>query len=136
MGIWAETAGTVAAQMSRRVKVGVARVYDHTDRADAHAVLVDRLWPRGVAKRDAPFQVWMKDVAPSTELRRWYGHAPERFDEFAKRYRQELRQGPSHEALGQLRQLATGETELVLVTATRDIDHSAAAVLRDVLTGR
>jgi uncharacterized protein YeaO (DUF488 family) len=122
--------------MRRRVKVAIARVYDHTDRADAQAVLVDRLWPRGVAKSDAPFQVWMKDIAPSTELRRWYGHAPERFDEFAKRYRQELREGPSQEAVDRLRRLATGGAEITLVTAKKDIDHSAAAVLRDVLTAR
>lgn len=95
-------------------------------------VLVDRLWPRGVAKTDAPFDEWCKDVAPSTELRRWYGHDPARFAEFRRRYRAELKEPERAAALEYLRSLdAAGD--LVLVTATKDVEHSAAEVLRQVL---
>ena len=80
------------------VEVEIARVYDPPDEGSARRVLVDRLWPRGVAKAAAPFDQWMKDVAPSAELRKWYGHVPERFEEFARRYRDELADGPSREA--------------------------------------
>lgn len=119
------------------VNVHLARVYDPVyDPADDHPaqrVLVDRLWPRGIAKADAPFDRWLKDVAPSTALRRWYGHDPDRFDEFARRYRDELRTGPAEDALGTLR-AHTRSGSVVLVTATRDVDLSAAKVLLDVLT--
>lgn len=112
-------------------KVGIARVYDDpapgTDR-----VLVDRLWPRGIAKLRAPFGTWLKDVAPSPELRKWYGHVPERFPEFSRRYRGELARAPGDGALRTLRERARSGN-LVLVTATKDLEHSGAAVLRDVL---
>jgi uncharacterized protein YeaO (DUF488 family) len=97
-----------------------------------HRVLVDRLWPRGIAKADAPFDEWAKEVAPSTELRRWYGHEPEKFDEFARRYRAELAVPPAEESLARLR-LQAQRSGVVLVTATRDVPHSAAEVLLDVL---
>src|SRR5215470_2762982 len=113
--------------------VEIVRVYDHPDSHAGHRVLVDRLWPRGVAKASAPFDEWMKDVAPSPELRTWYGHEPERFDEFSKRYRAELGGGAAKKALDQLRTEAR-DGHVVLVTATRDVDLSAAAVLRDVLS--
>ena len=116
---------------TRRLNVGIARVYDTTDPA-THRVLVDRLWPRGLAKGSAPFDEWAKDVAPSTELRRWYGHVPERFEEFARRYAGELAEKPASQALAELRSHAT-ERDLTLVTATRDLQRSGAAVLRDVL---
>jgi uncharacterized protein YeaO (DUF488 family) len=114
------------------MEVGIARVYDCPGPGSARLVLVDRLWPRGVSKPGAPFQQWMKEVAPSPALRTWYGHEPERFEEFARRYRDELTRSPAREALEELRMYATGEG-LILVTATRDVDHSAAAVLREVL---
>ncbi len=114
-------------------RVEMARVYGPVPAA-GHRVLVDRLWPRGVAKSEAPFDLWAKDVAPSAELRKWYGHSPERFEEFARLYRQELAQGPASEALAGLRSQLS-EAPLVLVTATRDLQRSGAAVLRDVLSG-
>lgn len=114
------------------VPIGVARVFDPTPPRGAHRILVDRLWPRGVTRSDPPFETWMKEVAPSTELRRWYGHEPDRFDEFARRYRRELTERSGQEALARLHELAdTGD--LVLVTAAKDVDHSAAVVLRDLL---
>jgi uncharacterized protein YeaO (DUF488 family)/DNA-binding MarR family transcriptional regulator len=115
------------------VTVEVARVYGHVRRRGVRAILVDRLWPRGVAREGAPFDTWLKDVAPSTELRKWYGHVPDRYEEFAARYRRELDQEPARDAVAQLRALAATSGGVELVTATRDVDHSAAAVLRDTL---
>jgi uncharacterized protein YeaO (DUF488 family) len=114
--------------------VDIARVYG-LDKRDGYYVLVDRLWPRGVAKATAPFDEWLKDVSPSTELRNWYGHVPGRFDEFARRYRQELESGPGLTALARLRRQASSGP-LVLVTATKDLEHSEAAVLQVLLRGR
>jgi uncharacterized protein YeaO (DUF488 family) len=112
--------------------VELRRVYDHPPAGGPPRVLVDRLWPRGIAKADAPFDEWDKDVAPTTELRRWYGHDPARFDAFAERYRHELTEPPASDGLARLR--ATAEHDgLTLVTATRDVAHSAAEVLLDVL---
>ncbi len=114
--------------------VEIARVYG-LQKGDGYYVLVDRLWPRGVARAKAPFDQWLKDVAPSTELRKWYGHEPERFDEFARRYGQELKTGPARDAFSSLRQRARAG-RLVLVTATKDLERSEAAVLRDLLRGQ
>jgi uncharacterized protein YeaO (DUF488 family) len=108
-------------------------VYD--DDAAGHRVLVDRLWPRGLTKAEAALNEWLKDVAPSTELRRWYGHHVERFDEFARRYRTELRQPPASIAVDRLIEIARTEP-LTLVTATRDVEHSGARVVEHLLTSR
>ena len=95
-------------------------------------MLVDRLWPRGVTKADAPVDEWVKEVAPSTDLRRWYDHRVDRFDEFVRRYRVELTQQFARDAVGRLRTVARSNG-LILVTATRDVEHSGAEVLRRVL---
>jgi uncharacterized protein YeaO (DUF488 family) len=123
----------MATRRSGRPRFEVRRVYDDAASRGIHRVLVDRLWPRGIAKADAPIDEWAKDVAPSTALRRWYGHDPDKFAEFAKRYRAELRQGPGREALTRLRDEAT-RTRVALVTATRDVEHSGASVLLGVLS--
>jgi uncharacterized protein YeaO (DUF488 family) len=115
--------------------IAVRRVYDHPGADVGWRVLVDRLWPRGVRKEGAPFDQWLKEAAPSDELRRWYGHAPERFDEFARRYRAELARAPTKAAVVQLVDRAD-HGALVLVTATRDVDRSGARVLADHLRRR
>ncbi len=109
------------------------RVYEH-ERAEGHKVLVDRLWPRGISKADEPWDEWSKEVAPSTELRKWYGHDVERWDEFVRRYHAELAEPPASEALAHLRELAASGG-LALLTATRDVEHSAAQVLAEELAG-
>jgi uncharacterized protein YeaO (DUF488 family) len=119
--------------MSQRRNVELRRVYD--DRAGGYRVLVDRLWPRGITKAEAALDEWLEDVAPSTQLRRWYGHDVERFDEFARRYRAELRQAPASIAFDRLIDLARTEP-LTLLTATRDVEHSGARVLEQLLTSR
>ena len=95
-------------------------------------MLVDRLWPRGITKADAPVDEWVKEVAPSTDLRRWYDHRVDRFDEFVRRYRVELTQQFARDAVDRLRTVARSNG-LILVTATRDVEHSGAEVLRGVL---
>ncbi|MGH9092534.1 MAG: DUF488 domain-containing protein [Acidimicrobiales bacterium] len=114
-------------------KVEVVRVYKDPGRSSAERrVLVDRLWPRGLKKEAVDIDEWAKDIAPTAELRRWYGHEPERFGEFARRYRAELGREPATAALRALRQRA-GRHRLVLLTATRDVERSGAVVLRRVL---
>lgn len=113
-----------------REAIVVHRIYDPDDEP-GYRVLVDRLWPRGIAKGDAALDEWLKDVAPSTDLRRWYGHEPSRFAEFRKRYRDELEQPPASDAAHYL--LGLQQRRLVLLTATRDIERSGALVLCDRL---
>jgi len=119
----------------QRRRFEIRRAYDAPPRGGSYQVLVDRLWPRGVRKDEAALDEWAKDVAPSDGLRRWYGHEPEKFAEFAGRYRAELEESPGREVVARLRAEATSRP-VTLVTATRDVEHSGAAVLRDVLTGR
>jgi uncharacterized protein YeaO (DUF488 family) len=110
----------------------VRRVYEEPERGDGTRVLVDRIWPRGLTKARAALDEWCKDVAPSAELRRWYGHEPGRFEDFGRRYRAELQDPRRAEALAHLRGLAKGRP-LTLLTATRQPEISAAAVLAELL---
>lgn len=114
--------------------VRVGRPYDERASGDGYRVLVDRLWPRGLSKERADLDEWCKDVAPSTELRRWYAHDRERFDEFTRRYRIELADTERATALEHLRALLR-RGNLMLLTATIDPDISEAAVLADELGG-
>jgi uncharacterized protein YeaO (DUF488 family) len=120
--------------MTAVTDVRVRRVYDPPDPADGHRVLVDRLWPRGLSKSAAAFDEWVKAVAPSDELRRWYGHEPDKFPAFQERYGAELQAPDRADALAHLRRLADSGP-LTLLTATRDVDHSQAAVLAARLRG-
>ncbi|MGH9080283.1 MAG: DUF488 family protein, N3 subclade [Acidimicrobiales bacterium] len=119
----------------RSDRLDVARVYDEIGRDPGPRVLVDRVWPRGLARADAPFGTWAKEVAPSAELRRWYGYATSRRDEFERRYRKELAKSPARQALRTLRQRASTQ-RTVLLTATKELDRSPAAVLRRMLAER
>jgi len=113
-------------------RVQVRRVYEEPEPEDGTRVLVDRIWPRGLTRVKAALNEWCKDVAPSDELRKWYGHDPGRFEEFGRRYRVEL-QGPRQaEALSHLRGLAK-DRRLTLLTGTRQPEISEAAVLAALL---
>ena len=113
-------------------RVQVRRVYEEPDPEDGTRVLVDRIWPRGLTRAKAALNEWCKDVAPSDDLRKWYGHDPGRFEEFGRRYRVEL-QGPRQaEALSHLRGLAK-DRRLTLLTGTRQPEISEAAVLAALL---
>jgi uncharacterized protein YeaO (DUF488 family) len=118
--------------MAAPPRVRLRRVYEAPDPSGGRRVLVDRLWPRGLSKSAAALDEWLKAVAPSDALRRWYGHEPEKFLAFRERYQQELRSGEQAAAFDHLRQLARDGT-ITLLTATRDIEHSEAAVLADEL---
>ncbi|MEU0806978.1 DUF488 family protein [Streptomyces sp. NPDC005970] len=111
------------------------RVYEEAERSDGRRVLVDRLWPRGLSKEKAHLDEWLKAVAPSDELRRWYGHQPAKFAEFKRRYKTELTEPDRAEALRHLRDEArTGP--VTLLTATKDIEHSEAEVLVQLMRSR
>jgi len=112
--------------------VRLRRIYDEPTPADGTRVLVDRLWPRGISKDRAQLDRWCKDIAPSTELRTWYHHDLALFEEFTARYRKELTDPRRAEVLDELRQLARPGT-LTLLTATKDVDLSEAAVLTEML---
>jgi uncharacterized protein YeaO (DUF488 family) len=110
--------------------VRLKRAYDPAEPGDGYRVLVDRLWPRGVSKERARLDEWVRELAPSTELRTWFGHDPERFAEFERRYRAEL--AAHGEKLEELRRRAR-EGTLTLVYAARDEEHNDAVVLADLL---
>jgi uncharacterized protein YeaO (DUF488 family) len=115
-----------------RHKVRVRRIYDRTEPDDGIRVLVDRVWPRGLRKDGANLDEWTRDVAPSTELRKWYSHDPEKFDQFRSQYRRELEGATRRAALEHLRTLLEGNP-LTLLTATTDVEHSNATVLAELL---
>lgn len=113
-------------------EVKVGRPYDPRRYGDGLRVLVDRLWPRGLSEEAADLDEWCKDIAPSTELRRWYAHDPERFAEFGRRYRTELEEPERAAALVHLRAL-TERRVLTLLTASKAVEISEAAVLAELL---
>ncbi|KZS70829.1 hypothetical protein A4G29_20190 [Mycobacterium kansasii] len=118
--------------MVAKRQIRVTRIYEEPGPDDGQRILVDGIWPRGIRKDDPRVGIWRKDVAPSKELREWYHHRRERFDEFEARYEAEL---ASSSALAELRDLAASGP-LTLVTATREIDGSHAAVLAKLLKSR
>lgn len=114
--------------------VRIKRAYEEPSRNDGYRVLVDRLWPRGVKKEALRLDLWAKDLAPSPALRRWFGHEPDRFREFARRYHAELRADPARALLGELTQRAARGV-VTLVYGARDEQHNGAVVLRDAIEG-
>jgi uncharacterized protein YeaO (DUF488 family) len=116
---------------ARNVKL--KRAYERPAASDGTRVLIDRLWPRGVKKADAAIALWAKELAPSTGLRQWFGHDPARWQEFRRRYAEEVRQ--RREELRELRRLAR-KGPLTLVFAAHDETHNDAVVLRGLLLGR
>lgn len=115
--------------------VQIKRAYEPAARGDGYRVLVDRLWPRGLRKENALLDAWAKELAPSDDLRRWFGHEPERWRGFVARYRRELRTPAARAALDQLaRHAAAGP--VTLVYAARDEGHNDAVVLRGEITRR
>lgn len=114
-------------------RIRIKRVYDKPSPDDGLRVLVDGLWPRGLTKAKAKVDLWLRDIAPSAELRRWFGHDPAKWTQFKKRYAAELRD--KRELLKQLRALAK-EGPITLVYGARDSEHSNAAALRSFLNRR
>jgi uncharacterized protein YeaO (DUF488 family) len=120
--------------MSQPQPLRLRRIYEDPSPDDGKRVLVDRVWPRGLTKDAASIDLWLKEAAPSTRLRLWYGHRPERFEEFRRRYLVELADPCPEAALNRLRVL-TRLGPVTLLTATRDVEHSQAAVLAELLRG-
>jgi uncharacterized protein YeaO (DUF488 family) len=114
--------------------IEIKRVYEKPAKADGWRVLVDRLWPRGMKKEAARVDVWMKDVAPSTALRKWFGHEPEKWSEFQKRYRRELER--KTEFLAELKKMAKEHGTLTLLYGAKDEEHNDAVVLASVLKAK
>ena len=112
--------------------IALKRVYEEPAADDGKRVLVDRLWPRGLSKERARVDLWLKEVAPSSELRKWFGHEPEKFAEFRRRYQAELDTGNAQTKLAELRDMAKWE-HITLLFAAHDAEHNNAVVLRDLL---
>ncbi len=117
--------------MRRRVrKLEVKRIYEPSEPSDGYRVLVDRVWPRGLSKQNADIDLWLKDVAPSTELRQWFGHQPRRWDAFRRRYFDELDEMPETLAVIQDK---LRKDDVTLVYSARDEAHNQAVALREYL---
>ena len=112
--------------------IRLKRAYEAPGEADGRRILVERLWPRGVTKEAAALDDWMKEIAPSAELRKWYGHAPDRWPEFQKRYRRELKDNRG--LVEELSAICDAGT-VTLVFAAKDVARNSAAVLKAVLEG-
>lgn len=112
--------------------IEIQRVYDDPPPGSAYRVLVDRIWPRGVSKASLDLDEWCRDVAPSNELRKWFGHDPDKWDEFRQRYKEEL--ATHKDDLDRLREKAQSRN-LILLYSARDTERNQAVVLRDVLEG-
>jgi uncharacterized protein YeaO (DUF488 family) len=110
--------------------IKLKRAYENHSREDGERILVERLWPRGLTKLKAKIDLWLKDVAPSTELRRWFGHDPEKWNEFRQRYQKELKQ--KDESIKLLKRKAKAGT-ITLIYAARDEEHNGALVLKQFL---
>ncbi|MGO2768836.1 DUF488 domain-containing protein [Pseudomonas taetrolens] len=113
------------------MNVMLKRAYELPSETDGQRILVDRLWPRGVAKAKARIDLWLKDVAPSTELRQWFGHDPDKWPEFKKRYRDELKNNP---ALSELQELSR-HGDITLIYGARNQSNNEAVVLKEILDG-
>ena len=114
----------------RALSIAIKRAYDKPSSQDGVRILIDRLWPRGLSKAKLKIDAWPRELTPSTDLRKWYGHEPARFAEFRRRYRAEL--AARVKELGALRAMVRGRAA-TLITATREVDLSHAAVMREIM---
>ena len=121
---------------SASAEIRLKRVYDEPSPHDGARILVDRLWPRGLTKQAAHLQSWLRDLAPSNELRKWYHARPEEWGEFRRRYGQELQRPAAAKALDELYQLTSREKRVTLLFASKNLERNNATVLKEVLEGR
>jgi uncharacterized protein YeaO (DUF488 family) len=110
------------------MNIKIKRVYEQPDKDDGRRILVDRLWPRGLTKEEAGVDLWLKDIAPSTELRKWFGHDPDRWEEFKERYRAELAEADKMEVLRDIAERAE-EENVTLLFGAKDTRHNDARAL-------
>ena len=114
--------------------IAIKRAYEAASAKDGYRVLVDGLWPRGMTKAQLKVGAWMREIAPSASLRKWYGHKPEKWEEFRNKYRQELSKPPRKALLDELTERAR-KGQVALVFGARDAEHSNAAVIAEVILG-
>jgi uncharacterized protein YeaO (DUF488 family) len=118
-------------EKGHKMKIKIKRVYEKPDKEDGFRILVDRLWPHGLTKEKASVDLWLKDIAPSTELRKWFGHDPEKWKEFRKRYNEELKKNEEQVYLLN-DQIKKGT--VTLVYGAKDEEHNEALVLKDLFS--
>lgn len=111
--------------------IRIKRVYEELGDDDGHRILIDRLWPRGISKENAHIDLWLKEIAPSTELRKWFNHDPEKWEEFKKLYRDELSE--KKEMMNQIKELEQKHETVTLLYSAKDTEHANAKVLLEVL---
>lgn len=111
--------------------IRIKRVYEELGDDDGHRILIDRLWPRGISKENAHIDLWLKEIAPSTELRKWFNHDPEKWEEFKKLYRDELSE--KREMVNQIKELEQKHETVTLLYSAKDTEHANAKVLLEVL---
>lgn len=111
--------------------ITLKRIYEKPEASDGYRILVDRLWPRGVSKEKAHLDLWLKDIAPSTELRKWFGHDPEKWPEFQKKYIAEI--AANQEAFTKLKKIEEENKVVTLLYAARDETHNEAVVIKSLL---
>ena len=116
------------------MSIKIKRAYEAPVASDGYRILVDRIWPRGLSKEDAKVSLWLKTIAPSTELRKWFGHTPDRWQKFRQRYLQEL--DNKHEELALIRDKLKTTRNLTLIYSAKDTEHNQAVVLLEYLTKR
>jgi len=113
--------------------VHVKRIYETAESQDGYRILVDRVWPRGVSKEKADLDLWMKEIGPSSDLRKWFGHDPDKFTAFKKKYKEELKTGEQNDALEKLKEAVKENNQVTLLFAAKDEEHNQAQVLKEVL---
>jgi len=111
--------------------IKLKRIYDRYDKEDGYRVLVDRLWPRGISKEKAHLDLWLKEIAPSTELRKWFGHDAEKWQDFKKKYNKEL--DDKKDLVAQLKELKEKHKQITLLYGARDTEHNEAVILLEML---
>lgn len=111
--------------------IKLKRVYEKPEKSDGFRILVDRLWPRGLSKEKAALDLWLKDVAPSTELRKWFGHDPKKWADFQKKYKMEI--SANKEAFGELKKIIKERKNVTLLYGAKDENHHEAIVIKDLL---
>jgi uncharacterized protein YeaO (DUF488 family) len=110
--------------------IQIKRAYDPVESGDGHRILVDRIWPRGLSKSELQLDLWAKELAPSTALRKWFGHDPERWPEFRKRYEAELRESGAKDRIAQIVHSVKGKRAITLLYGAKDTEHNQAVVLQ------
>ena len=116
------------------MSVKLKRIYEEASKNDGARILVDRVWPRGISKEKANLDEWLKEIGPSTELRKWFNHDPEKYSEFKKKYKKELKEGKQKEEVDKLKEIVKSESgPVTLLYAAKDEKHNQAQVLKELL---